>query len=244
MDEITLRQKMHYENFEALRSRGYDKKYGGKKSLERSLVIARKNDISRKKVNCSLDLGCGTGTYTGDISKYSKHTYAIDLCDNWIRKARNKYRSKKITFICGDAQSLPFESQKFDIIYCYNAFYHIYDRKKAIAEAARVLKSGGELRFEVYNILHPFVFIRYLQNFFLKNKVRTYGSNLFMLKKMLNKNGLTISKVKVVSRIEATETVKKEVPGFIFRLLYRYRNIKSKLIIPMRLFIHCKKILK
>ena len=52
-------------------------------------------------------------------------------------------------FLKSDAESLPFEDDRFDIIVCINALDHFNDVRKATLEIGRVLKPGGKLFLNV-----------------------------------------------------------------------------------------------
>ena len=45
----------------------------------------------------------------------------------------------------GDIYALPFENHTFDIVSCRFAFHHFEEPAKAVAEMARVCKSGGRI---------------------------------------------------------------------------------------------------
>jgi SAM-dependent methyltransferase len=45
----------------------------------------------------------------------------------------------------GDAHDLPFENDRFDVVYCRYLLEHLADPPKALTEMRRVLKPGGRL---------------------------------------------------------------------------------------------------
>lgn len=101
-----------------------------------------------KKGHKILDIGCGTGVMFGRFKKLagkSGRVIGIDFSPAMIKRARNKHKSDKKNFICADAHCLPFESKTFDRVICFSCFPHFSDKKKAIKEATRVLKSKGIL---------------------------------------------------------------------------------------------------
>lgn len=51
----------------------------------------------------------------------------------------------------GDATSLDFADDTFDVIYSFGVLHHIPEAPKAVAEIHRVLKPGGELLVMLYN---------------------------------------------------------------------------------------------
>jgi len=52
-------------------------------------------------------------------------------------------------FLKSDAESLPFEDNRFDFIICINALDHFNDARKATVEMGRVLQPGGKLFLNV-----------------------------------------------------------------------------------------------
>lgn len=89
-----------------------------------------------------LDVGCGTGGMTKHLEKYGKvigvekEEYALDFC-----------RRRKAEALLGNAQKLPFSDRTFDLVTLLDVLYHkgVQDEKRAVREAARVLKSKGLL---------------------------------------------------------------------------------------------------
>ena len=55
-------------------------------------------------------------------------------------------------YIRGNASSLPFANSSFDLVVAYNSLMDIEDMPGAVAEAARVLRSGGWM---CISITHP-----------------------------------------------------------------------------------------
>lgn len=86
-----------------------------------------------------LDVGCGTGGTTVFLKKYGSAT-GVDVSQNALKLAK-KY---DIGLEIGDANSLPFEKNAFDLVTCFDVLYHqkvIVDQ--AINEIWRVLRPGG-----------------------------------------------------------------------------------------------------
>lgn len=92
-----------------------------------------------------LELGTGCSTLLEDLPAFNK--FGIDVSERTITQIKNHFEQKKIhaTFMVADAESLPFESNFFDVIVTSHTFEHIKNDAQALAECARVLKPGGEL---------------------------------------------------------------------------------------------------
>lgn len=92
-----------------------------------------------------LDVACGTGVLFGDyLSRQVGHVTAVDISQEMVKIAREKYPDAPITVLCADVEQLPLE-QKFDCIVVYNAFPHFPDPEGLIRGLAERLAPGGTL---------------------------------------------------------------------------------------------------
>jgi 2-polyprenyl-3-methyl-5-hydroxy-6-metoxy-1,4-benzoquinol methylase len=74
-----------------------------------------------------LDIGCGNGALTYDVAKKAKEVVGIDLNEQNITTAKNKFSRENIEYIHGDALTeLP--NEKFDVILLSNVLEHIDKR--------------------------------------------------------------------------------------------------------------------
>lgn len=80
----------------------------------RIMEICKLNNI---KYEDYLDLACGTGNVSINVAKYFKNTYAVDLSDEMLNVAFNKFKENKIKakIICQDMCELSL-NHKFDLI--------------------------------------------------------------------------------------------------------------------------------
>ena len=100
----------------------------------------RNTDLAGKRV---LEVSCGRGGGAGFImNEFGVADYVgVDLSDENIRIA--EARAEGPRFIKGNAQSLPFDDNSFDVVINIEAS-HLYDDRGAFfAEVMRVLKAGG-----------------------------------------------------------------------------------------------------
>jgi O-methyltransferase len=102
-----------------------------------------------------LEVGCGRGGNCCYLSRYSKaaRVVGLDLCTPNLALARENPDLKRVEFLAGDAQQLPFADSCFDVIlnlessHCYSEF------DKFVAEVARVLKKPGLFCFaDLWNV--------------------------------------------------------------------------------------------
>lgn len=95
-----------------------------------------------------LDLGCGAGRLTNDISKKAKKVYGVDYSQEMIDSARKDF--KDIEFSKADAQlSLNYPKQTFDAIFSNAALHWMMDAENVIKNIHKVLKPNGRFVFEM-----------------------------------------------------------------------------------------------
>lgn len=89
-----------------------------------------------------LDVACGTGVLFPDYLKTGADITGIDISENMVKTAREKFPDVKI--ICGDATDFHFD-EKYDVIMIYNAFPHFDEPEKLIKNLAESLNPDGRL---------------------------------------------------------------------------------------------------
>ena len=95
-----------------------------------------------------LDLGCGTGRLTKDISKKAKKVYGVDYSQEMIHSARKDFAD--IEFSIADAQlSLDYPEQTFDAVFSNAALHWMLEAENVIKNIHKVLKPNGRFVFEM-----------------------------------------------------------------------------------------------
>src|SRR5215469_15628034 len=92
-----------------------------------------------------LDVGCGNGAFTELIVKRCApaKVEGLDPSEAQIAYARTRPGARLAQFRQGDAQATPFTDNAFDVAAMALVINFIPDPAKAIAEMARVVRSGG-----------------------------------------------------------------------------------------------------
>jgi ubiquinone/menaquinone biosynthesis C-methylase UbiE len=97
-----------------------------------------------------LDIPCGGGVAFRGLRPEQELDYAAaDLSPVMLRRARAEADRRGIhwlEFVEADVESLPFAERSFDLVVTYTGLHCFPDPPAAIAEMARVLRPGGELR--------------------------------------------------------------------------------------------------
>lgn len=93
-----------------------------------------------------LEVGCGTGRSACYLAIQGHEVTGIDIRSDVIAKARNRAEKENISvrFLEGDAGSLPFPDESFDVIMIESVSIFT-DTAKALTEYNRVLRRGGKI---------------------------------------------------------------------------------------------------
>jgi SAM-dependent methyltransferase len=99
-----------------------------------------------KGTETAADVGCGPGSYMGELVRRAGRIVAIDLSFGMLKEAREvSGRSSEVALIAGDAQQLPLADKSVDVLLAAHMLYHVKDVDAALAEFRRVVKPGGTL---------------------------------------------------------------------------------------------------
>ncbi|KAA3597123.1 MAG: methyltransferase domain-containing protein [Calditrichaeota bacterium] len=90
-----------------------------------------------------LDVGCGVGKFLTEITK-QEISFGIDLNNDLLFEAKKRSNQKSL-FICGEMERLPFDSGKFNLLFCNLALHHAKNPLETLNEFQRVLEPNGRL---------------------------------------------------------------------------------------------------
>jgi SAM-dependent methyltransferase len=95
-----------------------------------------------------LEVGCGVGMTAWRLAKeYDCYLVGIDHSEEMVDWSRKRAARENVVdrteFRVADAQELPFEDDKFDIVICESVTAFPEDKQKAVDEYARVTRLGG-----------------------------------------------------------------------------------------------------
>jgi 2-polyprenyl-3-methyl-5-hydroxy-6-metoxy-1,4-benzoquinol methylase len=118
-------------------------------------------EIFYNKTARILDIGCGTGRHSIELSRRGHTIIGIDLSESLLRRAKEKASEQNlpIDFQKHDARKLPF-SNEFDLVImlCEGAFPLMETDEmnfQILRNAANALKQKGKLIFTTLNGLFP-----------------------------------------------------------------------------------------
>lgn len=145
-------------------------------------------EINSDKSLKILDVGCGTGRHSVELSKRGYTVTGIDLSESQLARAREKAKSNHLTidFRKQDARDLPFNAE-FDvaIMLCEGGFPLMETDEmnfEILKNVTKSLRNGGKFIFTTLNGLFPL--FNSVEDFCALNKEdgnATYKSNSFDL---------------------------------------------------------------
>jgi 2-polyprenyl-6-hydroxyphenyl methylase/3-demethylubiquinone-9 3-methyltransferase len=88
-----------------------------------------------------LDVACGGGLLAPHIGELGYRHVGVDLSPTAAPVARRH----GVIVVRGDALTLPFADESFDVVAAGEVLEHVTDHTRAVAETCRVLRPGGTL---------------------------------------------------------------------------------------------------
>ena len=95
------------------------------------------------KVRTILDLGCGTGRFTGPLARHFQAVaVGVDPSSQMLAEAR-KDAPESVKFRRGSAERIPMKNGMADMVFVSQIWHHIQDLARAAREMHRVLAPDG-----------------------------------------------------------------------------------------------------
>ena len=125
-----------------------------------------------------LDLATGTGNQIAAIIHRAKNAVGIDLSEGMLRIAMEKFAQKpnngRVQFLAGNAESLPFADETFDVCTISFGIRNVEHPKAVLAEMYRVTRPKGRCLILEFSIPDNLFRLPYL--FYLRHCVPLIGS--------------------------------------------------------------------
>ena len=116
-------------------------------------IAARAAQMSPQRV---LEIAAGTGVVTRRLAQVlpsAAEIVATDFNQTMLDQAQALGTSRPVEFRTADAMQLPFADRSFDAVVIQFGAMFFADKAKAFGEAARVLRPGGWLLFNVWDAI-------------------------------------------------------------------------------------------
>lgn len=112
-------------------------------SRENILDPSMLDRVKRENFKTALDVGCGEGRFCRILQRMGIKATGIDPTLPLLDAARA--RDPEGEYLKAKAEALPFDDNSFDLVISYMTLIDIPGYREAIAEMARVVRSGGTI---------------------------------------------------------------------------------------------------
>jgi 2-polyprenyl-3-methyl-5-hydroxy-6-metoxy-1,4-benzoquinol methylase len=193
-----------------------------------------------------LDVGSSTGIIDNYLSRAFAEVTGIDIDTRAVEHAKKAFANESLHFCTGDAMSLDFPENSFDVVICSQIYEHVPDARQMMDQIFRVLKpegvcyfaAGNRLSIEEHHYKLPFLSVipRPLGHLYL----RMTGKGTYYYEKHLSYWGLQ-SLVASFDIIDYTGKVINDPEGFDVAYMLEPGSRKQKLaqFIVQRLYWLC-----
>lgn len=139
--------------------------------------------VTKKHPNAILDLATGTGDLAIALTKRNPqaHIIGMDISEKMLDIGKAKVAKRKmesqIELCPGDAASLPFEDNRFDVVTVAFGVRNFENLDKSLSEIHRVLKRGGHIVILEFSMPEKFP-VQLLYRFYFKRVLPKIGRHL------------------------------------------------------------------
>jgi 2-polyprenyl-6-hydroxyphenyl methylase/3-demethylubiquinone-9 3-methyltransferase len=168
-----------------------------------------------------LDVGCGAGFLSNYLAEKNLNVTGLDVSDQSLKVAALYDKTKKVTYVSGDAYKLPFANRSFDSISAMDFLEHIDNPLQSIKEISRVLKPNGLFFFHTFNRnwLANIVIIKMVEKLVKNTPKNMHVIDLFITPKeltdMCNKNHFNVLEMTGIRPQFSTITIKSLFTGTV-----------------------------
>lgn len=188
-----------------------------------------------------LDLGCGKGKITAQLTRSVSHGYVIglDLSPNMVKYAQERFpveRYPNLAFYQGDANSIDYQNQ-FDVIFSFTGLQWVPDHEATLLKMYHALKHSGSVALSMPLGL-PISLEQALGELMIQEKWRAFFPNDFQpgfnfislenYRKLLLKTGFAIDLIEKRSQKDTFKT-KGEFIDFVSQWFPYLRPIPKQL---------------
>jgi 2-polyprenyl-3-methyl-5-hydroxy-6-metoxy-1,4-benzoquinol methylase len=101
----------------------------------------------------TLEVGCGSGFAAQLMAEAGANVVAVDLTPWAVETTRKRFEAfgLRAEIREADAEELPFENDRFDLVFSWGVIHHTTDMNRALGEIVRVCKPGGRVILMLYH---------------------------------------------------------------------------------------------
>jgi len=125
--------------------------YDAYSTVQNSCGLKLIDSIKTNGFSDILDIGCGTGAYTGLLKDRfpDAKIKAVDISQDMIRIAKRKPACRGIDFIVADAEQVSLE-EGFDLVSSNASFHWFENLEETLLFYKQALKEGGIVAFSIF----------------------------------------------------------------------------------------------
>jgi SAM-dependent methyltransferase len=96
-----------------------------------------------------LEFGCGAAQWSIALAADGARVIGLDQSRGQLRHARALVDDTPhaVPLVCASGEAVPFADNSFDLVFCDHGAMSFCDPDRSVAEAARLLRTGGRLVF-------------------------------------------------------------------------------------------------
>src|SRR5262249_11233928 len=104
-----------------------------------------RSHVPRGEVRRILDLGCGTGRFTGSLGRmFACPVVGVEPSTSMLETALSR-QEEGVEWRQGHAEEIPLGDAVVDLVFMSQVFHHLGEPRRALQEIARVLTPAGYL---------------------------------------------------------------------------------------------------
>ncbi len=117
--------------------------YGGQTEIEHLHRYLMAREWCRDKD--VLDVASGEGYGTALLAQVARRAVGVEIAPDAVDHANRAYKAENLSFLVGDARSLPSPDATFDVVTSFETIEHFAEQQLFLSEIRRVLRPGGLL---------------------------------------------------------------------------------------------------
>lgn len=171
-----------------------------------------------------LEVGVGAGTDFTQWVRAGALAHGVDLTQEALENVERRlklYGLQAADLRVADAERLPYEDNRFDLVYSWGVIHHSPDTVRCLDELIRVAKPGGTIKVMIYHRYALFAFYRWVLAALFKGKPwRSLADVIFYDQESVGTKAYTFGEVKKIMRTRPVRVVSMRAPVTNHDLLY------------------------
>jgi 2-polyprenyl-3-methyl-5-hydroxy-6-metoxy-1,4-benzoquinol methylase len=213
-------ERKYQFNYSQLKPSMYENEVRVKKANKTILIL--KDYLKSTSKLTLVDIGSSTGIMTNEYAKYFKTVIGVDLDEQAVIYANEKYGAENVRFISSPIEVVELPESSVDVVTCTQIYEHVPSETILLDSIYKLLKPGGICYFAASNrfkIIEPHYNLPFLS--FLPKKVANVYIKIFTTHDEYYENLLSLRNLKIlVSKFEVIDYTLKVINIF-FTILFQ-----------------------